>query len=889
MRKIQLVDENYSKGNIVIVWLDEKDDRVNKVEKHKCSPLSLISIASTSQHSTALIMADLAYIIAGNVLDKLGSLAYEEVSLAWGMKQDLDKLKLITLALQDVLLDAETKQEKNPHLKNWLNHLKDVFHDAVDVLDEFECELLRRQVVKQHGSFGRKVCRFFSWSNPLVYRFSVVHRVKEIRQQLDEIVKNMETFHLIKTQLHMEQNSLVLENRVMTHSFVNPSDVIGRDREKEEILDMILMDDHKNENQIPVVSIMGIGGLGKTTLIKSVFNDRKIDEKFDLKIWVCVSLDFNVNTLVKDVIMSATNNRAEISKLTNLEQLQRPLSETLKDEKFLLVLDDVWNEDPFKWQEFAELLSVGSKDSKIIVTTRSSKVALIMGGTEAYELKGLPKKDSLSLFFKYAFRGEEDASKYHELKRIGEEIVEKCSGVPLALKTLGSLLQLKTEAHEWKTVRDSKIWELEREKGRILPALRLSYNAMSLSLRQCFAYCSTFEEDSLMESIYLISIWMALGILPSPENKEDLEDIGYSCFVELCDRSLFQVDPDEDYFEISQEFRVHDLIHNLACSITQNECSIVNSNDDREISDTVRYLRVVINENNLKKLSKLKKLKSIHVKLTGDEKDEVVQLFLSTCISTFKHLRVFDLSDLSFEVLPNSIGTMKQLRYLNLNNNEIMKRLPDSICKLQSLQTLILAGCVELEEIPKDIGNLVSLRTLMLTTKQSFLAEGGIGRLKSLRFLGICGCENLKALPNDFINCTALRSLLIDDCDELNLASEFINKDVQLSLQTFVINALPETTELPQWLQQAANTLQKLHIEACPKLSRLPEWLPKLTSLEKLVIKECPELLSLPDGMEGLTSLTHLEIEDCDALQEACKQEVGPDWHKIAHVPNRIV
>ncbi|KAM6592666.1 hypothetical protein CsatA_000369 [Cannabis sativa] len=834
-------------------------------------------------------MADLAYTIAGNVLDKLGSLAYQEVSLAWGMKQDLDKLKLITFTLQDVLLDAETKQENNPQLKNWLNHLKDVFHDAVDVLDEFECELLRRQVVKQYASFGRKVCRFFSWSNPLVYRFSVVHRVKEIRQQLDEIAKNMETFHLIKTQLNVQQNSLVLENRMMTHSFVNPLDVIGRDREKEEILDMILMDDHKIENQIPVVSVVGMGGLGKTTLIKSVYNDDAIKEKFDLRIWVCVSLDFKVTRLVKDIIMSATDNKAEISNLSNLDQLQRSLSQTLKDKKFLLVLDDVWNEDPLKWHELAELLSMGSKKSKIIVTTRNSKVASIMGGIRPYELEGLPKKDSLSLFFKYAFLGEEDASKYPELKRIGEEIVEKCSGVPLVLKTLGSLLRLKTEAHEWKNVRDSKIWELEQEEGHILPALRLSYNAMSPSLRQCFAYCSTFEEDNSIWSIALICIWMALGILPSSKNKEELEYIGDSCFVELCNRSLFQVDPDEDCYEMLQEFRVHDLIHNLACSITQNEYSIVNSNDDREISDTVRYLRVVINENNLKKLSKLKKLKSIHVKRTGYEKDEVVQLFLSTCISTFKHLRVFSLSKLSFEVLPNSIGTMKQLRFLNLGGNRNMKRLPDSICKLQSLQTLFLGGCVELEEIPKDIGNLVSLRTLVFTTKQSFLAEGGIGRLKSLRLLGICQCENLKALPNDLINFTALRTLFIVDCDQLNLESEIINKDVQLSLQTFIIYGLPETTDLPQWLQQAAKTLQQLQIDRCPKLSRLSEWLPKLTSLEKLKIRKCPELLSLPDGMEDLTSLTHLKIEDCDALQEACRQEVGSDWHKIAHVPNRII
>ncbi|XP_060966076.1 putative disease resistance protein RGA1 [Cannabis sativa] len=419
-------------------------------------------------------MADLAYIIAGNVLDKLGSLAYQEVSLAWGMKQDLDKLKLITLALQDVLLDAETKQEKNPQLKNWLCHLKDVFHETVDVLDEFECELLRRQVVKQYGSSGRKVCRFFSWSKPLVYYFSVAHRVKEIRQQLDEIVRNMEKFHLIKTQLNMDQNPPKHDNReMMTYSFVNPSDVIGRDREKEEMMGMVLKEQAKeSKNQIiDVISVIGMGGLGKTTLIKSIYNDDAIKEKFDLRIWVCVSLDFNVTRLVKDIIMSATDKKAEITNLTNLDQLQRSLSQILMNKKFLLALDDAWNEDPLKWHEFAELLFVGSKKSKIIVTTRSSKVASIVDGTKPYELEGLPKKDSLSQFFKYAFRGEEEASKYPELQQIGKKIVKKCRGVPLALNALGSLLRLKTEAREWKISRDSKIWELERKQGHILPAL----------------------------------------------------------------------------------------------------------------------------------------------------------------------------------------------------------------------------------------------------------------------------------------------------------------------------------------------------------------------------------------------------------------------------------
>uniref|UniRef100_A0A803P6S9 Uncharacterized protein n=1 Tax=Cannabis sativa TaxID=3483 RepID=A0A803P6S9_CANSA len=682
-------------------------------------------------------MADLAYTIAGNVLDKLGSLAYQEVSLAWGMKDDLNKLKLITLALQEVLPDAETKQEERPTLKTWVVELKDTFHDAVDVLDEFECELLRRKVVKQYASFGRKVHRFFSHSNPIVYCFSVAHRVREIRERLDEIDKNMEKFQLIKIAPNVDQS--VRE----THSFVNLLDVIGRDCEKGEILDMVLKDQaQESDNQILVISIIGIGGLGKTTLIKSVYNDDKIGEKFDLKIWVCVSLDFNVSKIVKDILTDTTGN----CNLSNLNQLQKSLTNTLKDKTFLLVLDDVWNEDFSKWRDLAELLSVGSKKSKIIVTTRNREVALIMGETKPYELKGLPEKESLSLFFKCAFGSEALVAEYPQLKQIGEEIVKKCGGVPLALKTLGSRLRQTTEAHKWKTVRDNKIWELERNQGHILPALRLSYNAID-----------------------------------------------------------------------------------------------------------------------------------------KDEKDEVVQLFLSTCISTFKHLRVFDLSKLSIEVLPSSIGTMKQLRYLNLRENEKIKRLPNSICKLQSLQTLILDGCVELEEIPDDIGSLVSLRTLMLTTKQSFLCYGS---LKSLRFLYINSCDNLKVLSNDSINCTTLRTLAIGDCAKLNLASEFSNKNVQLSLQTFVIFSLPETTDLPQWLEQAAKTLRNLRIEDCSKLTRFPEWLPKLISLEKLEIICCRNLLSLPDGMEGLTSLTHLVIENCNALKERCKREVGPDWHKIAHIPN---
>ena len=117
----------------------------------------------------------------------------------------------------------------------------------------------------------------------------------------------------------------------------------------------------------------------------------------------------------------------------------------------------------------------------------------------------------------------------------------------------------------------------------------------------------------------------------------------------------------------------------------------------------------------------------------GREQPKIDESFISTCISRSRYLRLFDIRDMSFEVLPNSIGSLKHLKYLNLSDNKKIKRLPDSICKLQSLQSLSLSGCDELEELPRDIRNLVSLRTLMITTKQRCLQENGLGRMKSLR------------------------------------------------------------------------------------------------------------------------------------------------------------
>ncbi|XP_043712704.1 LOW QUALITY PROTEIN: putative disease resistance protein RGA3 [Telopea speciosissima] len=274
-----------------------------------------------------------------------------------------------------------------------------------------------------------------------------------------------------------------------------------------------------------------MGGLGKTTLAQLVYNDERVKNHFDARIWVCVSDDFDVKRLTKAIIESMGGTAND---LTELDPMQSRLREMLSRRKsFLIVLDDVWNEDQDKWDMVKSSLTCGNEGSAILVTTRIEKVASIMGTFPAHHLKGLSEDDCWALFKQRAFGDGSREVENTNLEAIGKEIVKKCGGVPLAAKALGSLMRFTHTQNEWLFVRESEIWDLpEDEENTILPALRLSYNHLPSHLRQCFAYCSIFPKDLRMEKEQLVHLWMANGFIPS-KGKMELEDIGNEIFNEL--------------------------------------------------------------------------------------------------------------------------------------------------------------------------------------------------------------------------------------------------------------------------------------------------------------------------------------------------------------------
>ncbi|XP_059310376.1 disease resistance protein RGA2-like [Lycium ferocissimum] len=630
-----------------------------------------------------------------------------------------------------------------------------------------------------------------------------------------------------------------------TRASVNYVDVVGRDFDRDNVVEMLLKSG--NEATLFVLPIVGVGGIGKTTLAKLVYDNPKIVSHFQLRLWVRVSRVFKVDELLEQIVKSI---REDICENLDMNELQNLVREALHEKNYLIVLDDVWNEDPVKWDELKKLLMVGACGSKILVTTRLEEVASVMGTVPAYCLKGLLSEDCLTLFLRNAFEQGQEVY-YPNLVGIAPDIVQKCEGNPLVLEAVGSSLYKETEESLWNEVKNHWRWNSNQYDTA---ALRIIYEQLPSNLKVCLAYCSIFPKGTVIEIDKLIQLWVAEGLISQSSNEsEDLEDIGIRYFQELLSRSFFQ--EVEEYRSIFTSIcRMHDLVHDLALSAAGFEFCTVTSHI-QNISDEVRH--VAFSDYDLSGKELPPSLLNNHalrtISFSVDGIGPMSTLYVENCIARFMQLRVLDMSDSCFDELPSSIGELKYLRYLDISGNGSIKELPDSINKLLSLQTLRVSDCAQLEGLPKDIGNLISLRHLHITTKQACFPDKAIGclsslrslfiyscnnlvslseglqHLTSLRALAIIGCPRLTFLPSAMKHLNALENLLIVDCEELALLGGKISKDLGWSghwlseaypnwsqkdvqclgsLQMLVLAGLPQLDTLPRWLEGASVTLQ---------------------------------------------------------------------------------
>ncbi|KAK6135867.1 hypothetical protein DH2020_030354 [Rehmannia glutinosa] len=821
--------------------------------------------------------------ITEGVLSKVSSLAIEQISSACNIKTEVRKLQNTLSTIKAVILDADEQQSKNHEVRDWLEKLKDAVYDIDDLLDDLSTQVLQRNVDTFRGIFIlKKVTRFFSSSNPIASRFKIVHRVKGLRKKLDEIAEDRNKFHFNeKAILIPVDNNHVREQ---THSFVIASDIFGRDGDKENIVKLLVSFDCENE-EVLVISIVGIGGLGKTTVVKLAYNDDRVIQSFDLGMWVSVSEDFRVGKVVEKILKSATG---ESLGHLDMDQMQRRLVDVLSDKKYLLVLDDVWNDDRNKWMDLMELLKNGRAGSKIIVTTRSKAVATITCTTSPYNLTGLSDDDCLSLFLKCAFRdGPNDW--LPNLVAIGKEIVEKCGGVPLAVKTLGSLLYMNTDEQEWVRIRDNDIWEIDQKQSDILPLLQLSYERLPSYLKQCFAYCSMLPKGLEIPREVFINLWIAQGFVHSvTPGSRQLKDIGNQYFNELLSRFCFQ-DVVEAFDGEILACKIHSLVHDLAQSVAGRECLNAKS-DAKSMSHLVRHIyfhdheyltagkessRPFFNSRNVRSLRCAFKVKPLDKTL------------IQAIVRNFRRLRVLILNGLQLEELPSSIGDLTLLKYFDLSQSSNINSLPKSICKLLNLQTLNLINCENFQDLPRNFGDLVSMRTLYLTCQEMSLRKKSPQSFTSLQFLLLYNCDftqlpsemqhfasirvlriydcpRLASLPNSIKYLSKLEKLWIWNCEELDL-SEGDGLQGLTGLQSLLLMGLPKLIDLPVGLKEnVVKTLKFLRVANCANFSAFPDWLVSFSMLQRLYIEDCPNLFFLPEGVHK--NIAKLHISGCPNL-----------------------
>ena len=312
-----------------------------------------------------------------------------------------------------------------------------------------------------------------------------------------------------------------------------------------------------------------------------------------------------------------------------------------------------------------------------------------------------------SLFVKHAFNTRNPAEQ-PTLKRIGEEIVKKCKGLPLATETLGTLLHSKVEVEEWHRILKSKIWDLPNDQSNILSALLLSYYHLPSHLKQCFAYCSIFPKGYEFEKEKLVFLWMAEGFLQQQKGNDTIEEVGNEYFRELLSWSFFQQSPRNKLF-----FVMPDLVNDLTQFASGEFCCKFEDGKLHGMSEKSHHFALSTKGlDGPEKFVALQELKSLRTFLPLSFSNPAQCSALSKMVSDLylpilKHLRVLSFSGQAIRKLPDFLGELIHLRYLDLAHT-LIGELPSSTCSLYNLQTLLLSSCYNLTVLPENIGDLIN-------------------------------------------------------------------------------------------------------------------------------------------------------------------------------------
>uniref|UniRef100_M8BUF0 Disease resistance protein RGA2 n=1 Tax=Aegilops tauschii TaxID=37682 RepID=M8BUF0_AEGTA len=841
-----------------------------------------------------------------------------------GLTEDFEKLKFEMRNVEMVLAAAEGRIiGDNKPLSQSLDDLKGLLYDSEDVMDELDYYRLQQQIegkgctaasddnsdgsyvsssapssaselvysatsqITRWASCGRKRRREEEGpAHSIMLTYEIKH---DISQRINGIVKHLCTIgNSVQRVLQLEisrptatsnESQNICRNARLTTSVPIECKVYGRDAERDKIIELLINGGSSELNVLPVV---GIGGVGKTTLARYVYRDERITNHFDLQMWVCVSTNFNEVRLTLEILEHVCKDRQEYEKISNFNVLQEILLKNIRNKRFLLVLDDVWEDKNISgWIKLlAPLKNNQVNGCMVLATTRTKSVAKMIGTVDEVRLSGLDEKE-FWLFFKACAFGNENYEGHPSLQSIGKQIAKALKGCPLAARSVGALLNTNVSDKHWRIVRDK--WKsFQEDSDDILPILKLSYDYLPVHLQRCFSHCSLFPEDYPFDGEQLVHAWISQDFVQCEDRTVRLEETGQEYLDRLVDLGFFQM--------VNSHYVMHDLMHELAGKVSLNECATIHGLKPEAIRPSVRHLSIITTafdkdnggnfpnerfEKILQKVRPLQKLRTLmlfgrsSINLLGSLRDLCKE---AKCL---RFLRIFvtgaDISSI------NRLLNPCHLRYLEYVCvvTTTMSLFPQALTRFYHLQVLNVGISGNLA-VPTDMHKLVNLRHLISHEKvhHAIACVGNMTSLQKLRFkvqnVGSFEIRQLQSM-NELVLLEISQLQIVktkeEACGARLLDKEYLEK-LSLSWEDSSMSLEPVMAEdVLEGLQPHSN-LKTLEITgysgAIP-----PTWL-SIPSLEELILINMPKLEKCIGsyGMELTSHLRVLMIMKCPQLND---------------------
>nr|UFM55686.1 DR3 [Zea mays] len=803
---------------------------------------------------------ELALGAMASLAPKLGDLLMEEYVVQKGLKPDIESLSRELVMMNAALVDASRvpPDQLTEVEKLWARKVRDLSYDMEDAVDDFILRVAGGDDSAADSKFFKKTLAMVKdvmSIKKFMDRRQISDKVKDIKKLSNELAELRDKYTVRGVGADLAA-STGIDPRVI-NLYKKETDLVGIQESRDKVIRMLSMetkddDAHESHQDLKIVSIVGVGGLGKTTLAKTVYEYDMVKKQFDCSAFISIGRTPNLNRTFEKMLLELDHEYKQVDMARwDLEQFKNELDEFLKDKRYLIVVDDIWDDDSWKAVKYA--LKDNSCGSRVIMTTRNSGVVTKV--EEVYRLKPLSNENSKKLFYK-RIQSQEGESFDGELS---SKIIHKCGGIPLAIIAIASLL-VERSREEWSEVYDKIGFGNEDNTAKIMS---YSYYDLPPYLKPCLLQLSIFPEDCFIDTKAVIWMWIGEGLVHLEKEEGSLFEVGERYFKELVNRSMIQP-IEEKYHWFVERFCIHDIMFDLICKLSKDEDFITLSG--QHSSQSLQSLFNLRSDCKLRRLAVRNQRVQRFPEETMDMPEVLRSLSIIDCnievmatIDSFRvcrvlhiennyvpislkhlgkllHLKFLEIFDTTIDELPREIGHLRSLQTLVLVSTGL-DELPVAVCSLTRLMCLIAYG---FERLPADrIGNLTSLEELQLhrvvgrSATQDLVAE--LGKLTRLRVVRITFSEQLEessqeALVQSLSNLRLLQELVLFSEMPERGSDMWGDWELPRQLRCLIIGAIVFSRQ-PRWINRSCLPrlcslylrVHALEAQGLDNLARLPE------------------------------------------------------------------